>query len=709
MLKVFMLALVAAAVASCGGSDETLVAGAGGGGGGGSSGVASVSVVSSTTQIPSDGSLDATITALVRNASNVAIANVPVTFAADSGGIAVTQPATTDANGRLTATLSTLGDPTVRTITVTATADGVQGTVTVDVVNAVTIGNLTLLTSSPQILSDGSVDATITALVRNSNNNVISGVPVVFSASSGSLSVPSPSQTDANGMVTATLSTAGSPMNRTITITGTTSNQTQTVTVDVVGTTLDLSGPTSLPLGDAGQYSVLLEDAGGTGIGGQSITITSTTGNAISATPLTTAANGQASFTLTAAAGGVDTLTATGFGLVDTHSVTVSADQFAFLAPAANTEIPLGTNEPVQVQWLVGGVPVTDGSVVNFSTTRGTVSAASAMTAAGIASITVSATSAGPAVITATNSAGTSTQRVVEFVATMPTEIELQANPFTVGPQEQSTITAIVRDAAGNLVKNQIVDFTLDDVTGGSISVAQDTTDSQGRAHTFYTASTTTSAANGVVVTATVQGTAITDSVALSVAQRELFMSIGTGNEIFEPNSAQYRVEYAVQVTDSQGNPVQGVSVQANVLSLDYRKGVRNWNGQTWVSVLSTPAPCPDEDINRNGVLDVGEDANGSGSIEAGNVATVTAQGAGGGTFTTDVNGFGLLDVVYPQEFAYWAQVRLQTTTSVGGTEFAQSTNFTLPGLAADFNNQNTAPPGIVSPFGTAATCADPN
>ena len=72
------------------------------------------------------------------------------------------------------------------------------------------IGSLTLLTSSPQIPSDGANDATITALVRDSNNNVMESVPVVFTADSGSLVVTQPAITDPGGQLTATLSTATS-------------------------------------------------------------------------------------------------------------------------------------------------------------------------------------------------------------------------------------------------------------------------------------------------------------------------------------------------------------------------------------------------------------------------------------------------------------------------------------------------------------------
>ena len=79
---------------------------------------------------------------------------------------------------------------------------------------AAQVGTLTLLTSSPSIPSDGGVPATISALVRDSNNNVMEDVSVVFSASSGSLVVTQPALTDASGVLTAELSAAGDPTNR---------------------------------------------------------------------------------------------------------------------------------------------------------------------------------------------------------------------------------------------------------------------------------------------------------------------------------------------------------------------------------------------------------------------------------------------------------------------------------------------------------------
>jgi hypothetical protein len=575
-----------------------------------------------------------------------------------------------------------------------------------------TVGSLQLLTSSPQIPSDGTAAATITALVRDQNNNVMKDVAVTFQASSGALSVPSAAKTDENGVVTAKLNTAGDPTNRAITVSGLAGTSTQAnVVVNVIGTALTITGPSSLPLSSTGNYSVLLTSAGGAGIPNQSLTISSARSNGLSATQLTTDVKGQAAFTMNATNGGNDTITATALGISATQTVAVSADSFKFTTPAAATEVSLGSNVVVTVQWQQNGTGVAN-SPINFATTRGTLSSATVNTdGTGSASVTVSANNAGPAVITAVNSSNTSIQLQIEFVATTPVTLDLQADPFTVTANGQSTLTAVVRDAAGNLVKNQHVNFVLTDTTGGSLSVAQAVTNSQGRAQTFYNATSTTSRVDGVRVDATVQGSpAVTDFVALTVAQRQVFISMGTGNSILEPNETQYQDPWVIQITDAQGNGVNLVDVNVSVLSRRYWDGIRAWNGVIWETVEGTEAGpiggCSDEDINRNGILDPGEDLNANGRIEAGNIALVAAHGGGAANVKTDANGFAFVDVFYAQQYAYWLEVTLEARASVQGTEFSERSTFLLPGIAKDFNQENVEPPGIVSPFGTDKICA---
>lgn len=131
LLSVVMVSL---ALTGCGGGGEDVYRqpGPGAGAGPGPSAATQLTVVTSAPSIPSDGSTTATVTAFARDASNNLLQGVPVTFEATSGGVSGST-GTTDANGGATATLSTAGDATVRTITVTARSGSLSANVNVQV------------------------------------------------------------------------------------------------------------------------------------------------------------------------------------------------------------------------------------------------------------------------------------------------------------------------------------------------------------------------------------------------------------------------------------------------------------------------------------------------------------------------------------------------------------------------------------------------
>jgi hypothetical protein len=570
----------------------------------------------------------------------------------------------------------------------------------------VSVASLTLISSAVNLPSDGRAPVTLSAIARDRNNNVIEGATVVFSTDSGALTVLN-SVTDESGVAQAELNTAGDPTNRVITVTANSSGQGANLQVNVVGSSLVITGPTTVVQGDAPRYTVRLQDSGGSGISGKVIDFQSAAGNPISSVSTTTDSEGEVQFDLSADAGGPDTLTATGLGLLSVLDIEISSDSFRFLTPAEDgVEINIDTDDTLRVEWLVNGQP--QSGTVEFFTTRGSLSASSAaLNATGRASVDIRSNTAGPAVVTAAVIDGPSTQRTLEFVATTPTQVTAQASRFSVGPGEQSTVTATVRDANDNPVKNQLVSFVLEDVTGGAISNAAARTDSSGRADTVYTAGQTTSATDGVRIRASVNNGALSDEVRLTVARREVFLSIGTGNDIEEPTSADYKKEFSVRVTDSQGVGVEGAQVQISAVSKEYWKGLYfiDSTTNTWAvqyTPIADPQPCADEDANRNGILDAGEDFNNSGRIEAGNVSSVSP-----GTVTTDDAGLASFDLTYAQEFANWVVVTIEARTSVAGTEFLETQDFVLSASVSDLTPPGTPPGGTESRYGSSDTCAD--
>ncbi len=573
--------------------------------------------------------------------------------------------------------------------------------------NSVT--KLSLLATAPQLPSDGSKTVTLTALAENSSNTVISGAPVTFSATSGALTV-NQSSTGTNGTATATLSTGGDPTDRSITISAVSGTITSSVTVGVVGTNLSLSGPSDLVLNNSGTYTVTLVDSSGNGIAGETVKVTSSNNNTLSASSLTTDSTGKATFQLTAVNSGSDTITVSTLGLQSTEGVAVSGNSFTFSSPAANQNVNIGQGATVTVNWTNNGTPVV-GQAVSFSATRGTLSASSGVTgSSGNVSVTITSTTAGPALISASG-AGVSAQIPVNFVATTPSTLDLQASPATIATQGQSTITATVFDPNGNLVQGQTVNFTIQqDPTGGTLTAASATTNSQGQASTNYVASTTTSSLNGVVIDATVAGTTVSGSTSLTVGGQTVFLSLGTGNTITALNSTQYDLPYSVQAVDAAGNPVTGVQVTFTVDPLGYLKGQRSWDSAatTWITVSNTSASDPYayvlDGIDGCIAENPSDPYNGYSQVWPGQVVSTDVSSA-----TTGSDGTATVNLIYPKDHAYYVAVELTASAKVQGSQSSTSVTFWLPALATDFNSQNTAPPGPYSPYGTANTCVSPN
>ncbi|MBT8137721.1 MAG: Ig-like domain-containing protein, partial [Gammaproteobacteria bacterium] len=510
--------------------------------------------------------------------------------------------------------------------------------------------------------------------------------------------------TDTTGVASASLTTAGDPTNRDITVTATAGTLAGAVSVAVAGSQLSISGPDSLVQGDTATYTIVLVDGAGSGIPGETISISSSNGNTLAATTLTTDVSGQAQVDVTASNGGQDTLTATGLGLSASRVLTVSDDSFAFSTPANNAEIVLNSIRVVTVIWLKNGVPQA-GESVSFATTRGIFVDAGGVPLAGppiittladgSATIRVLANNAGPAVITADADGGPTTQLPIEFIATTPATIEVQADPFTIAPNNQATVTATVRDVDNNRVKNATVAFTLLDITGGELSVGSADTDSQGRAQTFYTASDVLSGAQGVTVSAFIESDpSISDAINITVARRELFVAIGTGNELAEStDTTAYEVPYLVIVTDSEGNGVPDANVQLDIRSVRYSKGiwVQPAPAEPWAPLVR--ATCDDEDLNGNGLLDPDEiDENNNETIEAGNVVEVV-----GGDQVTDAEGKFLATLRYAKIYGAWTEVQLRAQVSVGGSENAEDLTFVLD-VTADDVQPDVAPPGLLKP-----------
>jgi hypothetical protein len=592
------------------------------------------------------------------------------------------------------------------------------------------VGSLRLIADNLQLGSGGTAQVALSAVVLDTNNVLLPGVTVQFSASSGELQVLN-AVTEADGVAKATLSSSVDPSLRSITATASVGDKSATVDVSVVGTSVLISAPRSMVLNDEVAITADLTDFDGKGIQGKTLTVTSALNNPISSTSFVTAGNsGRVTFLYKASVGGTDELRVTGLGASTTATVTIQSDQFRFLNTQV-IEVPLGTEQALTLEWLVNNLPNAN-KALNFTTTRGTlgllsgnltqVSVDQTTNAQGQGSVLVTSDFAGFANIAATEIRPgatdlLTTQTRIEFIATMPNKVEVQAFPAQLGPGEQSVVRAVVRDPNNNPVKNRSVAFTLNGAPGGQINPATAVTDSQGLASTVFTADNTTGAGTGanLNVQATVLNSTpvVSGTTPVSVGKRTLFFRFGTGNNIAEPTASLFSKEFSVLVTDSSGNPVAGQDLNVSVLPVSYSKGY--WDAvpdlidfEYWEDVVTladtNPATpqieeCISEDLNNNGVMDPGEDNNGDGQLTPGNVASVPR------TVQADANGIATFDLTYPRNIAPWTTVLLTVTGFADGTENVFSQQFKTRVSGSYVADENSGP--AKNPYGEGDSCYD--
>ena len=607
-------------------------------------------------------------------------------------------------DGEVTATLST-GEADSTTFSST-------GSTTVSEEPA----SLELYANSIQLASSGSDEVELIALVKNEQSVLMEGVEVSFSAASGDgveLQLTQP-ETAADGTARAILTSQNDASNRTVTITAGAGSLTQTVEITIAGTEVTINGASSVILNDSVDYTIRVQDSDGTSILNQDVVLSAVNGT-LSSTTVNTGANGQATVSYTASTSGEDTITAAALNAETSFTVQVQQDEFNFVN-LPTEEVPLGQTQTITVQWRQDNTPVV-GQNVTFSASRGVIAGnATVVTdAEGQASIDISANNAGISSITASASDGSGNVLVsaltqIEFIATTPHTLIADASPDIIGPDGQtSTISAVVRDVDGNLVKNSVVNFSVSDVSTGFVSPSQATTDSKGIATTVFT-SGSVSTQDAVVVTAFVaDDPAIDDEVVLTVGARAFDISLGTGNELEEATSTSYLKRFGVFVSDSAGQPVSGVNLTASVAPVKYVNGgeyrtgfwVFDDDASQWVAIVNQN--CETEDVNDNGILDTtprDEDTNEDGMLTPGLIGTIAfANGAA----VTDENGYAELEYRYPRSYAIWYDAVISVFGQSTGSEASAKMRYTLSISADDVTDEGASPPA--NPFGVTDQC----
>jgi hypothetical protein len=589
---------------------------------------------------------------------------------------------------------------------------------------------LDLFASSFQLASSGSDEIELIALVKNTQNILMQGVDVTFQVTADGALQVTQGQTGVDGTARAILTTQNKPENRTIVATASVGVLSENLDIEVVGTEVVVNGPSSVILTDTAEFTILLADSDGKGIAGQTVQLSSQNGNQLSEISPTTDSEGQVTVNYTANQSGTDVISASALNASGSLNVSVQQDQFSFTS-TPNADVELGELVSLTVTWSKDGTPFSGGDVT-FTTTRGTlVSSVSVTDTDGDASVQIQSNNAGVAVVSAqgTDDEGNivNARATVEFIATQVDNIIVSASPNDLGPDGQkSTITAVLRDPEGNLVKGKTINFTAADVSGGTISPATAVTDSNGIASTVYTSNSVTSE-NAITITATEPESGISESTNLTVSGRAQFISLGTGNIITVPDAATYLKTFAVFVVDANSNPVSNVEltvtgtpvkstefIDPNALPGDpnyqlirpaFFKGY--WTPfpnsdefEYWVAVRTFG--CSNEDTDSDGISDPLEDTNGDGELTPGNIVAID------GNVTTDENGQATINIRYPKTFAAWTTIKITVSSPVSGSESQASQFFTLSAAAVDLETESTPPNS--NPFGTGLNSVeDPN
>jgi hypothetical protein len=192
----------------------------------------------------------------------------------------------------------------------------------------------------------------------------------------------------------------------------------------------------------------------------------------------------------------------------------------------------------------------------------------------------------------------------------------------------------------------------------------------------------------------------------LTVTAEPLSVTIGT-NELIEEGTEKltYIRNFVVMVVNSAGVAMQNVTISPVLDLTGYRKGYWQVVASKWAKYES--AICTSEDINRNGILDAGEDINSNGALDPRKAdAAVSFVGA----TTTDANGMVFLKLVYPKDKASWVDYKITVAANgVAGTEGVAQYSGVLDVPAAAVNSSDSSPAFVVSPYGYATSCSNPN
>ncbi|XTZ38024.1 Ig-like domain-containing protein [Salmonella enterica] len=409
---------------------------------------------------------------------------------------------------------------------------------------------LAVSTDKTTATADGADSVRYTLTVTGSDGKPVSGQAVRWEHNGGTLN--GERTTNANGVAVATLTTG------VIRVTATTRNQTAKAAdvTFVAAMQGELLADRTQALADgqeAVSYTLTLKTTDGKPLSGKNVTFTTTAGQ-LSRTQGTTDQNGQLSVQLTSTRAGQAVVNASVDGTtISAAPVTFETRPDTAIVVNKTSAVADGQDSIILTAVIryAAGIPVA-GQAVTWHTDKGQFSQQDAVTnAAGAASASLTSTQAGTAQVSLSLNGTTDTENAPRVSFTEQLHLTLQAGRTTAvaDGNDAVTYTLSVRDAAGQPVKDKVVQWSTD---LGTLLTLQGTTSAQGEA----TVTLTSTQAGQAVVNATVDGKQI--SAQPVTFTRTVRGVITVEKERVYPGTRQ---TVTLTLTDAAGNPVSGERV----------------------------------------------------------------------------------------------------------------------------------------------------
>lgn len=522
------------------------------------------------------------------------------------------------------------------------------------------VSDLILTVSAATLANTGTASVLVTATALDASRNTLASVPVTLSADGGAvLSAVTGKTTDASGTVSATLGIGGNQANRVLTVTAVSAGITKIATVQVTGAkiTATSSAPVVAPSG-AGSVRYKVVDGAGNPMVNQVVDVV-----------------------------------ATGFTPPQANGTTDASGVFVFnfTAPSA-----VGNNYTVTTN--VAGNSDVQTIIVQPGTLVPTVTAR----------ILAASVSANPSVVAVNLTGSTSSQ---------------------------SEIRALFLGSNNQPIQNVRARFDLSgdaNSIGGTFSTGNGIlySDSNGVVTTAYSPGTRSSPTDGVTVRVCYGISdsdpnlnpltcAISQKVTLTVVAEPLGVTIGTDEKIIvdRNDGLVYVKKFVVSVSDAAGVAKADVNLVASVDLTNYRKGqyrvlTTTSGGTAWfkaspTGVFGDSAVCLNEDTNRNGVLENGEDTNNDGVLWP-RKPDVTIRLL---SPKTAADGTAQLEITYAKDHGSWVDALITVSASgVSGSE-GRATYFVspVPVDAPSLAKTDSSPAFQFSPYGVSNSCSNPN